>query len=90
MRGLPPCSWILDSALKVRLFGLLALPKNSTQNAGSKEKEAKELLCGMEAPAAVFGTVKEDALVQSFVGCAYVAVTASEMAARRRNPIMEI
>jgi hypothetical protein len=37
MRGLPPCSWILASKLKVRLL------KNSTQNAGSKE-EAKELL----------------------------------------------
>jgi hypothetical protein len=31
------------------------LPKNSTQNAGSNEKEANEFACGMEAFSAVRG-----------------------------------
>ena len=55
-------------ALKVRSLGLLALPKNSTQKAGSNENEASELLCGIEAPAAVLGTIKEEGLVQFVVG----------------------
>jgi hypothetical protein len=62
MTGLPPCSWILFNTLKVRLLGVLALPKKSTQKAGSNEKEAKELLCGIEAPSAVFGMLRLSAL----------------------------
>jgi hypothetical protein len=52
----------------VRLFGLLAFPKKSTQKAGSNENDAKELLCGIEAPSAVFGMLIVDAPECSVVG----------------------
>ena len=53
--GDPPCSTIRSRRPKVNAFGLLALPKNSTQNAGSNENEANEFACGMEAFCAVLG-----------------------------------
>ena len=37
------------------LLGVLALPKNSTQKAGSKEKEAYDIECSIEAPSAEDG-----------------------------------
>lgn len=41
------------------MFGALELPKNSTQNAGSNEKDAKEGWCSIDAPSAVFGMSRE-------------------------------
>ena len=55
MIGDPPCSTIRSRSPKVNALGLLAFPKNSTQNAGSNEKEAKEFACGIEAFCAVRG-----------------------------------
>ena len=45
MIGWPPCSTIRSKRSNVSVFGLLLFPKNSTQKAGSNEKEAKELVC---------------------------------------------
>lgn len=46
-----------ESNSNVRLFGLLAFPKNSTQNAGSNENEANEEDCPYDAPSAEAGSV---------------------------------
>lgn len=53
--GDPPCSTIRSRSPNVNAFGLLALPKNSTQKAGSNENEANEFACGIEAFSAVRG-----------------------------------
>jgi hypothetical protein len=53
--GEPPCSTMRSRRPKVNAFGVLALPKNSTQNAGSNENEANEFECGIEASCAVRG-----------------------------------
>ena len=66
------------------------MPKKSTQNAGSKENEANELLCGIEAPAAVLGTLKLEACTGSTVGYAYTAVAATETAAARSKTMAEV
>ena len=55
---------------------MLAVPKNSTQNAGSNENEAKELLCGMEAPVADLGVLKVTALEHPPRGYASTACAA--------------
>ncbi len=60
--GLPPLSVIRESSSKVSLFGALALPKNSTQNAGSKENDANEVDCPYEAPCAEAGMVRSTAV----------------------------
>ena len=52
-------------------MGLLRLPKNSTQNAGSKEKDEKEGEWGMDAPFAEDGMLKRRAEGWPFVGCAW-------------------
>jgi len=57
------------SRLKASLFGVLELPKNSTQNAGSNEKDAKEGSCSIDAPSAVFGIFKERISPWLLVGC---------------------
>ena len=62
MMGLPPLSVIRESSSNVSLFGALALPKNSTQNAGSKENEANEADCPYEAPCAEAGMVTSTAV----------------------------
>jgi hypothetical protein len=41
--------------LNVNSFGALAFPKNSTQKAGSKEKEENDGVCSIEAPTAADG-----------------------------------
>lgn len=55
MIRLPPRSVMRESSSKVSGFGELALPKNSTQKAGSKENDAKDGEWGIEDPAAVDG-----------------------------------
>lgn len=46
-------------APNVNALGLLLFPKNSTQNAGSKEKDVYEGACSMDAPAGDFGTSRQ-------------------------------
>jgi len=76
MMGLPPRSVIRESNSKVSGFGELALPKNSTQKAGSKENEAKEGECGIEDPAAVDKTLSLIASGQPLTGVALARRTA--------------
>lgn len=69
-----------SSRPKVSAFGSLALPKNSTQKAGSKEKEANEFVCGIDALAAVDGIDRSKHL-DSGLGCACTAEASSAPAA---------
>jgi hypothetical protein len=55
--GRPPRSYIRERMLNVNSFGALAFPKNSTQKAGSNEKEENDGVCSIEAPIGVGGMV---------------------------------
>lgn len=68
MDGRPPLSMICESSWKVSGFGSLALPKNSTQNAGSNEKDANDELSSIEAPAALSGILSFNGLLDGAVG----------------------
>lgn len=46
-------------APKVKLLGLLLFPKNSTQKAGSKEKDVYDGACSIDAPAGDFGMSRQ-------------------------------
>lgn len=90
MIGLPPLSWMRESSSNVRVFGLLALPKNSTQNAGSNENEANEEDCPYDAPSAEAGRVTSRAvdLVQNGKQVVACAATRSKKL-ERPTPVPE-
>lgn len=53
--GRPPRSMMCDNSWKVSSLGWDALPKNSTQKAGSKEKDENDVECSIDAPVAELG-----------------------------------